>query len=230
MGLRMQLRTVLAGMFAVVLLAATNDASAREQDEWGVYVAADAGATAFSVGKTRLDRLSEVPAGDSWLDKRDRGFSLAVGLRMSRNWAIEASYLDLGRSSYLIEDDTGTATLGFGSRGIAVSLLGVWPINDFLALDGRAGLYLSNANFHGWFSANFNLLDGDLEYLEGEGGGDPGLLLGVGVVASLGDYWSLRLGYDRINGNALAIRNTAAGASLESNAGRVSLGFRYELW
>jgi OmpA-OmpF porin, OOP family len=213
--------------FAFALLLAAGSASAREPSEWGAYVAVDMGTTYFNVGKGRLDEWSEAPSGNSSLDKGDRSFSLAAGFRFSPYLAVEAAYLDLGTSSYLITDETGAASVGFGSQGAAVSLLGSWPFNRTFSLEGRAGLYFGESQMRGWVTATFDLGDGELVSLEGAGGGNPGLLFGAGVVARLGENLAVRLGYDYLSGNAIAMRNTDLDANMESSAGRVSLGIRY---
>lgn len=216
-----------AAVAFVILLLAAGSASARDPEEWGPYFSVDMGTTYFNVRKGTLDELSEVPTGTSSLDEGDRGYSLAAGFRISRHLAFEAAYLDLGRSSYVVEDEAGTATLGFGSRGAAVSLLGTLPINHTFALEGRAGAYFGASKMSGWIAAYFDLETGDLEALEGAGGGDPALLVGAAVVASFGGQWSLRLGYDYLGSNALAIRNEDLESGMDNSAGRLSIGIRY---
>lgn len=220
---------VFARILASVVFLAAGSASAGESAEWGPYVEADMGTTYFNVGKGRLDNWSAVTADASRLDKGDRGYSLAVGFRFSPYIAVEAAYMDLGRSSYLVEDAGGSATLGFGSRGAAVSVLGTWPINRTFALEGRGGLYFGESKLRAWIAAGFDIDEsGDLDWwLQGAGGGNPALLLGVGAVASFGPHWAVRLSYDYIYGDAVALRNSGLDAGMNSSVGRVALGLRY---
>lgn len=208
---------------ASVLLLAAGPASARELGEWGPYVTADVGMTRFNVRKARLDDWSEVPSGASNLDRNDFGYSLAAGFRFSPHLAVEAAYLDMGRSSYLVEDKGGVARLGFRSRGAAAAVLGAWPINHTLTLEGRAGLYLGKSKL----KLRDSVSASPDAWLEGTGGGNPALLLGTGIALSSGAHWAVRLGYDYLNGNAIAIRNPDLDAGMDSSAGRLSLGIRY---
>lgn len=218
-----------SGKCAVVtaaLLLAAGPALAWESREWGPYIAMDFGSTHFRANKGTLDDWTLIPLTTSSLDKGDRSFSLAAGFRFTPELAVEASYIDLGSSSYLIQDGTGAASIGFGSQGVAVSVLGTIPISRSLALEGRAGLYFGESQMRGWVRATFDL-DGDLVALEGAGGGNPGFLIGGGIVASFSEHWSLRAGYDYLNGNAIAMHNPELDARMESSAWRLSLGIRY---
>jgi opacity protein-like surface antigen len=211
----------------LLLVLTAGSASAGSPAEWGPYFSMDMGSTTFNVHKGRLDNLSEIPSGSSNLDEADRGYSLAAGFRFSPYFAVEAAYLDLGKSSYLVQDQNGAATLGFGSSGAALSLLGSWPITNHLSLEARGGVYFGESRMRGWVAAYFDILDGELEWLEAGVAGNAGLLLGAGVVQSFGSHWALRLGYDYVGGNALAIRNTELQSGMESSAGRLSVGIRY---
>jgi len=222
--MRSSMRRAAAGF---LLLLAAASASAESPPEWGPYFAADMGSTSFIVRKGRLDNLSEIPSGTSDLDKADRGYSLAAGFRFSPFLAVEAAYLDLGRSSYLVEDQNGAAVLGFGSRGAALSLLGSWPLARNLAFEARGGFYFADSRMRAWVSAGIDLLEGELEWLEAGAAGDPAVLLGAGIVQSFGKHWALRLGYDYLSGHALAIRNTGLGSGMDSSAGRFSVGIHY---
>jgi opacity protein-like surface antigen len=107
-------------------------------------------------------------------------------------------------------------------------VFGTWPINRTFALEARGGLYFGESKLRGWVSAGFDIDEGDLDWwLRGVGGGNPGLLLGAGVVASYGAHWAVRLSYDYIHGDAVAIRNSDLDAGMDSSAGRVALGLRY---
>ena len=209
------------------MVLAAGSASAASPPEWGPYFAADMGSTSFTVRKGRLDNLSEIPSGTSDLDKADRSYSLAAGFRFSPYLAVEAAYLDLGRSSYLVEGQDGAAVLGFGSRGAALSLLGSWPLTRNLAFEARGGFYFADSKMRAWVSATFDLLEGELESLGAGAAGNPAVLLGAGVVQSFGKNWALRVGYDYLSGNALAIRKTDLGSGMNSSAGRLSVGIRY---
>jgi opacity protein-like surface antigen len=214
----MRCAAVLASLLAPALASA-------DPQLFGPYVEAGAGKTRFDLQKAGLDYWSEVSAEASSLDRRGAGYSVALGFRFSPYLAFEAAYLDLGRTTYLVEDNGASARLDLGSKGPALSLIGSWPINKMFSVEGRAGLYFSDVDI------GTTLLAGviaGLGLLEGEsGGGNPGWLLGAGAAAALGDHWSLRAGYDYFDGKAAGLRHPMLGSELDSRAGRWSLTLRY---
>jgi opacity protein-like surface antigen len=209
---------------ALALLLASGIASA-DPSRFGPYVEAGASKTHFDLEKAGLDYWSEVPAEASSLDRRDTGYAIAVGFRFSPYLAVEAGYLDLGKTTYLIEDNGSAARLDLGSKGPTLSLIGSLPINDVFSVEARAGLYFSDVDLGTTILAGTLVV---LGALEGESGGEnPGWLLGAGAVASFADHWSVRAGYDYLDGKAAGLRHPALGTELDSRAGRWSLSLRY---
>jgi opacity protein-like surface antigen len=209
---------------ALALLVACRIAAA-EPSESGPYIEAGLGKTHFDLEKAGLDYWSEVPAEASSLDRSGTGYSLAFGIRFSTNLAIELAYLDLGKTTYLVEDNGSAARLDLGSKGPALSLIGSWPINEMFSVEGRAGLYFSDVDI------GTTILAGTLAglgFLEGESGGaNPGWLMGAGAAASFGDHWSVRAGYDYFDGKAAGLKHPTLGTELDSRAGRWWLSLRY---
>jgi OmpA-OmpF porin, OOP family len=192
---------------------------------FGPYLEAGGSKTHFDLEKAGLDYWSEVPAEASSLDRGDTGYALAVGFRFSRFLALEAGYLDLGRTTYLVQDNGAAARLELGSKGPALSLIGSWPINRVFSVEGRAGMYFSDVDLGTTILAGALL---GLGVLEGESGGaNPGWLLGAAAAAAFGDHWSLRAGYDYFDGKAAGLRHPLLGTELDSRAGRWSLSLRY---
>jgi OOP family OmpA-OmpF porin len=212
----------------MAVLLAAGQASAQSPD-FGFYLQADAGSTHFDLSKARLDQWTDVSSTSSSIDRGDMGFALAAGFRFSPYLAVEASYLDLGRTSYLVRDNGASARLNLGSKGPAVSVLGSLPINHIFSLEGRAGLYFSDVDL-----ATF-LVGAGLEalfYDEGDppevlAGSDPGWVVGAGVAASFGRHWSTRLRYDYFDSKAAGLREPVLHRKLESRAGRWMIGIRY---
>jgi len=223
LGTKMEIAKHPAMAFA--LLLACGSAWAGPWDDFGPYMEFGAGRTRFDLEKSGLDNWTEVPADASSLDRGDTGFSLAFGYRLSPFVAIEAAYLDLGRTRYIIEDNGSTARLDLGSSGPAVSVIGSLPLNGTFSLEGRAGMYFSDVRI------GMALLVGTMGALgafEGEtGGSDAGWMLGAGAVASFHDNWSMRVGYDYFDGKAAGLKHPVLGTELDSRAGRWSLNLRY---
>jgi opacity protein-like surface antigen len=193
--------------------------------EFGPYFEAGGGKTRFDLEKAGLDYWSEVPTEASSLDRSGAGYALAFGVRFSPLLAIEVGYVDLGKTTYLVEDNGAAARLDLGSKGPTVSLIGSWPINDVFSVEGRAGLYFSDVDLGTTILAGALV---GLGALEGESGGaDPGWLIGAGAAASFGDHWSVRAGYDYFDGKAAGLKHPLLGTELESRAGRWGVSLRY---
>lgn len=202
-------------------------AQAGVPDPWGPYVGMDLGMTVFNVQRESLDDLLGRPAGTSSLDATDPGYSLVVGFRFSKYLAVEGSWLDLGSATYRL--DNGDADLKLGSQAAALSVLANFPLNSAWSLEGRVGVYFSNARLHGWLSVATQIGSGGIEdiWLEGEGGSDAAGVLGVGIVRSLSERWTVRLGYEYFTDNAIDVRETTGGDRLDTSASRWLLGVRY---
>jgi OmpA-OmpF porin, OOP family len=210
---------------AALVLLLVSGIAAADPPEFGPYVEASVGKTHFDLEKAGLDHWSEVPAEASSLDRRGTGYELAVGMRFSPYLAVEAGYLDLGRTTYLVEDNGTAARLDLGSKGPALSLIGSWPINEVFSLEARAGFYFSDVDIGTTILAGAIL---GLGILEGESGGwNPGWLLGAGAAATFADHWSVRVGYDYFDGKAAGLRHPLLGTELDSRAGRWRGSLRY---
>jgi OOP family OmpA-OmpF porin len=179
----------------------------------GFYV--DAGVGSVSVGgidqqelDAELVELGEesfdsFDLNDSSVDKTDIGFSVALGYRFTQHVAVEAAYIQLGKASY--EADVTVAdggspptdfTMGFGfkSSGPAVSLVGILPVGESLALEARAGAYFAKTK------ATVSVTDGTTTESDSAGSeDDTSMLLGVGATWALTEKVGLRLGYTRLD-------------------------------
>lgn len=226
------MRNTIRDLCIAAALLACSAAAAGQTAPIGFHVAVDVGLTNFHVRKARLDDFSGVSADASRLDSQDGGLSLAAALRFSPFFAIEAAYLDLGSAEYVIESGASAAPLDLSSQGAAFSALGTLPLMRPLLLEGRVGIYMGDSKLHAdalWDS----LISNPGGPLEGSGGADAALLLGVGLVARLGSRWEVRLAYDFISDQATVASRppvsgdpSSGGARINAGAGRASLGFR----
>jgi OOP family OmpA-OmpF porin len=166
------------------------------------------------------DAFNSFTLNDSSVDKTDIGFSLALGYRISENFAVEAAYLKLGKAGYeadvTVDDGGGPIDLDMGfnfkSSGPALSLVGIWPVGQALSLDARAGAYFAKTKGSVFATDGSN---SESEALDVED--DTSLLLGFGATWSLTEKLGLRLGYTRLE-------KAVAG---EEDASTVSLGVRF---
>lgn len=209
-----------AAIAAGVLLALGGMASQASAAQ-GFYAEADVGTTSVDLKKAELDEWIEVPTSASSLDKSDIGYGLAVGYRFSPYFGVEAGYLDLGKSSYKLEDEEAALDLDLRSRGPALSLVGTWPINDIWSLEGRAGAYFGKSKLSASITDGVDSLQMSLDSES-----HTSLLLGAGIVASFGERWSARLGYTWID-TAAKVRDEEIDADWKGSGSRISLGLRY---
>jgi OOP family OmpA-OmpF porin len=171
----------------------------------------------IEVGEDTFDSFT---LNDSSVDKSDIGFSLALGYRVSENFAVEAAYLKLGKAGYeadvTVDDGGGPVNLDMGfnfkSSGPALSLVGIWPVGQALSLDARAGAYFAKTKASVFASAGGN---SESESLDVED--DTSLLLGFGATWALSEKVGLRLGYSRFE------KAVAGNADVST----VSLGVRF---
>lgn len=129
--------------------------------ETGFYAGATAGQSQIDVNKGDVDEAVlflfdaigyPVVAGASDLDDSDVGFSGLLGYRFGSYFALEAAYIDLGEATY---NATGTVVapggntpvtinLAAGSKGPALSALGIWPATASWDLYARLGVYFAD--------------------------------------------------------------------------------------
>ncbi len=202
-------RTTVAAAVAASLLAAAGTASAAEP---GWYVAGTVSMNSLDASQSRFDDVFISTFGEegldvldlaSDLDKKDTGFEFAVGYQVSERFAIEAAYIDLGKSAYTASGtvtDGGEGTADFAvdlsvkPRGPAVSLVGSMPLNDTFSLDGRIGAMFSKNKVSGGGSVDGS----DIPSLSGTDS-KTGTLVGVGATWAVSSSVAVRLSYTRFN-------------------------------
>jgi OOP family OmpA-OmpF porin len=121
-----------------------------------------------SVGQSSIDASSgDIESGflvddaftarGTTLDDRDTGWKLFAGYRLSRFFALEAGWADLGEASFnttIAAAPAGTTpTPPFPiratatARGAFLSALAQWPVTSSLTVFAKAGAYRSEAEF-----------------------------------------------------------------------------------
>ena len=128
---------------ALALLGAVSSTCAMADDAPGWYVGGN-------VGRTQADfdneRITNTLAGQGFRvtstteRDHDTGYKIFGGYQLSRNFALEAGYFDLGKLNY------GFTTLPAGSfnsetrvRGLNLDLVGILPLSDRFSVFGRVG-------------------------------------------------------------------------------------------
>ncbi len=158
------------------------------------------------------------------LDKSGTAFGATVGYQFFRNFAVEASYIDLGKA-------TGTASgtvpvegtpvalsvnADFKSHGPALAVVGILPFGQGWAVDVRVGVYYGDTEITGTASAAGQ--SGSASQSESA----SSLMAGVGGSYAFDPHWSVRLDYLYFNGVGDKHKTGQADVNV------ASLGLRYQ--
>ena len=160
----------------------------------------------------------------SSLDKGEFRWGLNIGYQLNRNFAIEAGYLDLGKSTGTAD---GTVVSGgaptpasirgdFKSSGFDGALIGILPFEKGWALDARLGVYYGDAKI----KATASTATGSVS--ASESASKSTFLGGVGFGRTFDVNYSVSVDYMYIDkvGDASKLRGTAP-------VNVFSIGFRY---
>jgi len=135
-------------------------------------VNAEGGYLGLSAGKTDMD-LKDFDDGGS--------FAATLGYKVNKNFAVEASYIDLGESEndedYLLHD------LTVDGHGFNLSLVGILPIHEKIDIFAKVGAFM-------W---DISLNEAGTGELVTENSTD--LSLGLGISANLTDQCSVVFEY-----------------------------------
>jgi outer membrane protein with beta-barrel domain len=164
------------GLSVFAALALTAAMAAQADVQPGFYMGAGFGST-----KIDDDGFDDIDFDDS-----DVGFKLFGGYSFNQNFAIEATYFDLGEAS---------GSLGFGDTfdvgisGFGVSAVGVLPLSDTFSLFGKLGYATYDIDAHvelaGVGSGNASESESDMTF-------------GAGAAMSFGQF-EARAEFEAIN-------------------------------
>jgi len=136
-------------LLALALMAAPYALAA----EPGWYLGANIGQSQATIDTDRIRAGllgSGLTAGPIDENDRDRGYKLFGGYQLSRHFAVEGGYFDLGKFGFSSSTvPTGTLNGEITLKGINLDLVGTLPISERFSAFGRIGVARSQA------SANF---------------------------------------------------------------------------
>ena len=174
----------LTNLLSVLILAVAFIPSAAFADDW--YLGASGGSSTYG---------SQFLGGSS---ATTNGYDLIGGYRLSKHWALEANYFDMGSADdtstfFGIDVDTQTRT-SVDTDGFALSMVGALPFGDtwggFVTI-GAAESHtkvttttVSTSPIFGTTSASMSASASKVVFD-----------YGVGVQADTGGAWSFRLGW-----------------------------------
>lgn len=151
------------------------------------------------------------------LDTEDEGYGGLIGYRISRHFAVEGLFMDLGEVTYRAHADgvngegnpvVGETTLTHDVSGIGLYGLAILPFSYRWEIYARVGVQLTSSGVDGRF--NRFPIDFSRE-------SSTDYLLGAGIAMSVAEIYGLRFEYKRIFG-------AGNGAVLEGDLDMISLG------
>ncbi|MDI5922626.1 porin family protein [Halomonas sp. LR5S13] len=167
------------------------------------------------IGHASLDN-----EGLSWLDRNgfntddsDTGYKLFAGYQFNPNFAVEASYVDLGDFSASGAEGSDSVNLELGIDGFTAALVGKLPIQNGFSVHGKLGMIAWDADIDG------NATVDGTYYREtaGEDGTDP--FYGIGAEYEI-DQVMMRAEYERYD-------ISDSGEDFEVDLFSASLGYRF---
>ncbi|HKE96215.1 MAG TPA: outer membrane beta-barrel protein [Povalibacter sp.] len=184
--------------------------------ERGFYVGGYYGQTKTSLDITRFDEIAQaiyssggfdVFSSTSTLDDETASYGFFGGYRLSRHFAFEGGYMDLGRYVYdehsvgefpatdtlPVEPGEFSQRLSVQTRGIAVSALAILPLSYRAELYARGGIMLSNNKLKGSVADATGSAPTGQRTKSGSN-----FLVGVGGGFTFAEIYTVRLEYERI--------------------------------
>ncbi len=201
-------------IFSLMLLAASSSAFAD-----GFYVLGEVSGSSTSLSKSHFDN-SLTNAGATGLASKDDGKSaqwrLQGGYLFSPNFALEAGYIDLGKSKYNASyAGGGTANGELKAGGFDVAALAILPVSNEFSIFGKAGVIAASIDSKLSAGAPADAASGKVSTHE------VLPLLGLGVSYKLSDNLDLRGDFDHVNG----IGKSSKTGTMNSNI--ISAGIAY---
>jgi OmpA-OmpF porin, OOP family len=143
-----------------------------------------------SKAKQWCDDTSALPAGATLAscDRRDKGWKMFAGYRMSRFFGFEASFIDFGKRSLTATSGAESTTVTARASALSAAAVGILPLGD-VELFGKVGIAKVNAQSHDASLAGttFKL-----------GKNDNEAHVGLGLNYRLTNEWDVRAEFERI--------------------------------
>jgi OOP family OmpA-OmpF porin len=119
----------------------------------GWYAGANAGATNAKQTDGGLNGAfaNQGITADTSLDKRDSIYSLDLGYQFHRNFAVEGSYVDLGKYNFNSNISTPAADTASGNyrvKGWTASAVGILPLDNGFSAYGKLGAVFADTKFN----------------------------------------------------------------------------------
>lgn len=178
-------------LLALAMLAVVPSAQAQ----W--YVGASAGESRNSYkGASQADQLLDLgfDGATSSIDDKDAAYRIHLGYQLHRYLAVEAAYVDLGRTSINSTVlPAGSLETRIRAKGFDLSAVGMLPLGEQFGLFARVGAFAAEtrASFSG--RGSVILFDGEQTQKKRS----TSVVYGVGATFNFTPQWALRAEYNR---------------------------------
>jgi opacity protein-like surface antigen len=205
----MTIRTYKAGavlglMISIGIAAPTSAAESRQ------YLGVNIGLSQLNIDESEIEGLPESETGTltslapTLLDDSDTAWSLTYGYQFSRNFSLEASYVNFGEAKYsqTAQDYLGhgwqynySVETAVGVQGFSLVGVAVFPVGNF-ELNGNLGVLYAQIETS-WsgtrtFFSQAAGLEPAQEFSESESSGKVGFLFGVGAGYKISERLQIR--------------------------------------
>jgi OOP family OmpA-OmpF porin len=114
------------------------------------YIGGGLGRSKATIDQDRLVRSLSAGGANSVLfssDERDTAFKLFAGKQLTRNFALEGAYFDLGRFGFnAVTTPPGSLNGNVSFRGLSLDLLAQLPLSESFSVYGRVGANYAKAS------------------------------------------------------------------------------------
>ncbi len=194
----------------------------------GLYFDVELGLSTFhDINKNDFDAaLTSQGASiqDSSFDDQGSPWSAAVGYRVSRYFAADLSYIDLGAAKYRANVTSGGIPLlykaSLSAGGPAVAAMGILPLGTRFELRGRAGILFTQGVIKEYATDSLSSLSTASDAKSHD------LFIGIGAAFKVTDTFAVHVGAQRFN--KVGDKNTMEDLDLqEVNVDVFSLGVTF---
>ncbi len=136
-------RKISGVLFSVVALAMCGTASAATPG-WYLGVGAGESDADVSSGDVNQDMAEAGITGTSSVDDTDTAWKIFAGYQYNRYLGVEVGYVDLGEidvDAITTAPTAATIKADVETQGVALSVVGSYPINDKFSVFGRVGAF-----------------------------------------------------------------------------------------
>ncbi len=116
------------------------------------YIGAGIGRSQATIDQERLVRSLSASGASSVAfssDERDTAYKLFLGKQLSRNFALEGAYFDLGKFGFnAVTTPAGNLNGNVSFRGVSLDLLGQLPLSERFSVYGRVGANYAKTSAH----------------------------------------------------------------------------------